>query len=408
MITVHEAIKIVDREITALDDETVSLDAAAGRVLAEDVFADSDMPPFDRSQMDGYAVKAEDTENAPVMLKVVGESAAGRSWDGELLPGQAVRIMTGARLPNGADAVQKVELTSSQDGGQWTDGADADITILQPTKPGRFIVPRGSEVNAGETVLKAGTRIKEAAIAPLAAFGYTTVKVVRRPRVAMMATGTEIVDASVRPGEDQIRNSNSPMLRAFTQADGAKVGVLPASGDDLASLKEHISDAVVDNDFLVLTGGVSVGKYDLTKLALAELGAELHFERVRLKPGKPTVFGRLGKCHVFGLPGNPVSSAVTYFLFVRRAILASQGAAEIGLLAGNAVLDDDVKGTKERESYLPARLRTDSHGRLIAEPIRWHGSSDFIGFASAEALVRVPEGERYEKGDIVGILFLPR
>lgn len=408
MIPVKEAIKIIDREIQALGGETVRLDDAVGRVLAEDVVADSDMPPFDRSQMDGYAVKAEDTENAPVMLKVVGESAAGRSWIGELLPGQAVRIMTGARLPMSADTVQKVELTSSQDGGQWTEGTSGDITILEPTKPGRFIVPRGSEVSAGETVLKAGTRINEGAVAPLASFGYTEVKVVSRPRVAIMATGTEIVDASEQPGDDQIRNSNSPMLRAFAQKDGADVTVLPISGDDLASLKEHISGAIAENDFLVLTGGVSVGKYDLTKLALSELGAQLYFERVRLKPGKPTVFGRLGKCHVFGLPGNPVSSAVTYFLFVRRAILAAQGATETGLLAGSAVLDGDVKGTKERESYLPARLRTDSHGRLIAEPIRWHGSSDFIGFAAAEALIRVPESERFEKGDVAGILFLPR
>lgn len=398
MIPVEDAIKIVDRETRLLEAEAVPLSDAVGRVLAEDIVADSDMPPFDRSQMDGYAVKSSDVSNVPVKLKIVGESAAGHGWHQKLRKGEAVRIMTGAPVPAGADAVQKIEVA----------GEDGEyVVILEAAAKGQFIIARGAEIKKGQAVIAAGERVTANTVASLAAFGYANVKLGERPRVAILATGSEIVGVGQKPGEDQIRNSNSPMLRVFTEECGAAAITLPIAGDDLDELKSQISKAVERADVLVITGGVSVGKYDLTKTALLELGAEIFFDKVCLKPGKPTVFARLNKKLVFGLPGNPVSVAATFFLFVRPALLKMQGAADPYLKYGHARVASQLKGTKERDSYLPASLSTTKKGRLIAEPLRWHGSSDFVGFARAEAMIFVPAGVILEKDDTAKIIFLP-
>ena len=397
MINVESALKIVARETHALKPERIPLDEASGRVLAEDIVADTDMPPFDRSQMDGYAVKAADTENAPVTLKLVGESAAGRGWHKTLKKGEAVRIMTGAPLPDGSDAVQKIELTS-EDG--------STVTIKEPTSPGRYIVHQGKEIKKGKVVLESGTAITPNNIAVPAAFGYAKLKVARRPRVAILSTGTEIVDIAKRPKRDQIRNSNSIMLKALCEQAGAEATILPHVGDDISDLRSQISEAARTANVLITTGGVSVGKYDLTKLALHELGAEIFFERLRLKPGKPTVFAKLKKTLIFSLPGNPVSAAVTYYLFVRPALMRIQDAEEPDLKRGVAVASKPVKAPKERDAYLPARLSTGPNGNLIAEPLDWHGSSDFIGFARTDALLAVKRGTVIEAGSPVPLLFL--
>ena len=397
MITVSAALDIIERETTKLGAGRVAIEQAVGRVLAEDVVADSDMPPFDRSQMDGYAVRAADTKDAPVTLKLVGESAAGRGWKGRLKAGEAVRIMTGAPLPAGADAVQKIELTSE---------AEGTVTLNESTAKGRFIVSKGKEIKKGTTVLRRGTRISPANISVSAAFGYAKLKVSKRPRVAILATGTEIVPIAKRPKPDQIRNSNSVMLAALCEAAGAETIVHPTVGDKLEDLTAAISSAAKTSDLVITTGGVSVGKYDLTKEAITGLGAEIFFEKVKLKPGKPTVFARLKKAYFFGLPGNPVSAAVTFHLFVRRALMLLQSASAVELPTGFAVIDGEAKGTRERDSYLPASLATDSEGRLLAVPLRWHGSSDFIGFANAEALVRVPAGTSLSAGEVCEVLFL--
>lgn len=397
MIPVSKAIAIISREVRGLPVERVAIEDAVGRVLAEDVVADTDMPPFDRSQMDGYAVRAADTKDAPVTLKLVGESAAGRGWKGRLRSGEAVRIMTGAPLPAGADAVQKIELASETDG---------TVTINEPTAKGRFIVQKGKEVKKGTTVLHRGNRISPANISVPAAFGYAKLKVSKRPRVAILATGTEIVPVGKRPKPDQIRNSNSVMLAALCEGAGAETVVLPTVGDKLTDLTAAIASAAKASDMVITTGGVSVGKYDLTKAAIAGLGAEIFFEKVKLKPGKPTVFARLKKAYFFGLPGNPVSAAVTFHLFVRRALMLMQSASAVELPTGFAVIDGEAKGTRERDSYLPASLATDAKGRLLAVPLRWHGSSDFIGFASAQALVRVPAGTSLSAGEVCEVLFL--
>jgi molybdenum cofactor synthesis domain-containing protein len=403
MIPVAEAIQIVLNNTTQLGSESVALAEAMGRVLAEDIIADTDLPPFDRSQMDGYAIRATDVQaDMPVRLKIVGESAAGRGWHQEMHTGEAVRIMTGAPVPAGADSVQQVELTREIDGG-------AEVEILDPVAPGRSIVKRGAEIRAGETVLNAGERITAATMSVLASFGYARVDVGRRPRVAVLATGTELVAVDQQPGKDQIRDSNNFSIAAYAELAGAVVERLPLAGDDTSLLKRQINEAAERSDMVITSGGVSVGTYDFTKPALQELGAELFFERVALRPGKPTVFARLPNgTSFFGLPGNPVSVSVTFNLFARTALLAMQGSKETTLAEEWAVLERAVKGAADRESYLPVNLRTSEEGVQLALPLKWGGSSDFVGFVRATALIVLPQGAREsEAGSRVRIVRLP-
>jgi molybdenum cofactor synthesis domain-containing protein len=375
-----------------------------GHVLCEDVFADSDLPPFDRAQMDGYAVRAQDTRGVPARLRVVGEAAAGRGWHSRTMQaGEAVRIMTGAPVPDGADSVQKVEVTR-----EFKDDEVTIVEIAEATVPGQFIVNQGTEIRSGERVLRAGEFINAARMAALASFGYREVKVGARPSVAVLATGTELVAVEARPGRDQIRDSNSYSLGAYAEVAGARVERLPLAGDDPELLKREIADAAARADVLILSGGVSMGVYDYTKAALLALNAEIFFERVALRPGKPTVFARLGQTLVFGLPGNPVSVSVTFNLFARTALLLMQGAREPALIEEWAVLVRPVKGAPARASYLPAILRTDEEGRLLAEPLKWGGSSDFVAFAQATALIIVqPDVRSLDDGTSVRVVRLP-
>ena len=402
MIPVADAIQIVLDQTTTLPAESVALADALGRILAEDIVADTDLPPFDRAQMDGYALRAADVASTPARLRIVGESAAGAGWHHEMKAGEVVRIMTGAPVPAGADAVQQVELTREVD--------DLGVVeILEPVKTGRSIVRRADEIKVGETVLRAGEEINAAMIATLASFGYARVEVGRRPRVSVMATGSELVDVSHKPGRDQIRDSNNYTIATYASLAGATVERLPLVGDDTEELKRQIAKAAAASDVLITSGGVSMGVYDFTKAALQELGAEIFFERVALRPGKPTVFARLGDALVFGLPGNPVSVAVTFNLFARTALRVMQGAKAATLPADTAVLARDLKGSMDRESYLPGILRTDEKGTLLAEPLKWGGSSDFVSFARTTALINVPRGiGRIETGSPVKVLRLPR
>ena len=401
MISVSQAIQIVREQTRLLPTEPVALQYAPGRILAEDIVADSDLPPFDRAQMDGYAVRADEVANTPARLRIVGESAAGAGWHHQMKAGEAVRIMTGAPVPAGADAVQQVELTREVD-------RNAIVEILERVDAGRSIVRQAAEIKAGETVLRAGEDINAAMIATLASFGYAEVKVGQRPRVAVMATGSELVDVDKKPARDQIRDSNNYTIAAYATLAGAMVERLPLAGDDTEELKRQIAAAAGRSDVLITSGGVSMGVYDFTKAALKELGAEIFFERVALRPGKPTVFARLGNTLVFGLPGNPVSVAVTFNLLTRAALRVIQGAKQTQLAEETAVLARDLKGSLDRESYLPAILRTDDNGTLLAEPLKWGGSSDFVAFARATALINVPAGVKtVEKDQHVRVTRLP-
>jgi molybdopterin molybdotransferase len=402
MISVAEAIQIVKHQTRTLPTEQVELQRALGRVLAQDVVADSDLPPFDRAQMDGYAVRAEDVKSAPARLRIVGESAAGRGWHHKMEEGQAVRIMTGAPVPAGADSVQQVELTH-----ELKDGTV--VELLETVEMGRSIVKRGAEIKTGEIVLSAGTAINAAMMAVLAAFGHATVTVFRKPRVAVLATGTELVAVDQKPGQDQIRDSNNYSISSYAELAGAIVERLPLTSDETSLLKNQLARAAEHCDMIVTSGGVSMGVYDVTKSALNELDAEVFFERVALRPGKPTVFARLPNgTLVFGLPGNPVSVSVTFNLFARTALLAMQGATEPALKQETAALARSVKGTVDRESYLPAQLTTNDDGQLIAFPLKWGGSSDFIAFAIATSLVVVPPNVKsMDAGTLVNVLRLP-
>ncbi len=394
MIPISEAISIIKRETSLLTAETVDLSIVCGRVLAEDILADSDLPPFNRSQMDGYAVKSRDLQSVPAKLKLVGESKAGKGWHHELGQGEAVRIMTGAPVPDGADSVQKVEVT--REIGEL-------VEITEPTKPGQFINPKASEIKNREKVFRQGEIINQMMIATLASFGYANVKVAKRPTAAIVTTGSEIVRVDETPQEDEIRDSNTPALRVLAEKY-ANIETLPIAEDNLESLKLQIANC--KTDILVLTGGVSMGVYDFTKTALIELGAEIFIEKVQLKPGKPFVFAKLGNQLIFGLPGNPVSAMVTFSLFVRTAMLEMQGAAQSELRSGFAIIAKEIKGARERDSYLPSGLSTNEQGQLIATPLRFFGSSDFVSFSRCEALMFIPKGSILTAQSVVKIVFI--
>lgn len=396
MILISEALEIIERKTHSLKSETIDLESSVNRILAQIIKADMDLPPFDRSQMDGFAVKAKDTKSVPAKLKIIGESVAGKAFDGKLKSGESVRIMTGAPVPKGADAVQKVEETKE---------TENFVEILEATKVGQNINPFASEITRGEKIFGKGELVTEQMIAAIASFGYAKIKAFRRPKIAILSTGSEIVNISEKPQKDQIRNSNSIMLKVFADRI-SDAEILPLVGDNVENLRSAIAEAIENSDILITSGGVSVGDYDFTKPVLRDLGAEIFFERVSLKPGKPTVFGKLNDCLIFGLPGNPVSSAVTFYLFVRTAILRMQSAKNCELRKGFAVASTKLKAAKERDSVLPASVVTNERGELIIESLRFNGSSNFIAFSRANALVFVPQAKNLEAGDVAEIYFL--
>lgn len=399
MIPISDALKIIEKRIPKLPTEKVELADAVGRVLAEKIYADMDLPPFDRSQMDGFAVRAKDVRSAPVRLKIVGESVAGKGFDETLKAGEAIRIMTGARVPQGADSVQKKELVNQSDNGKYAE-------ILEATKKGQHYVSKAEEIKKGAQVFSKGEIINSRMIAVLASFGYAQAEVYAQPRVSVIATGSEIVPVSHAPGKDQIRDSNSISLKIFADNCGAKTSSLPLVNDDLETLKGTIEKAAARSDVLILSGGVSVGDYDFTKPALRQLGAQIYFEKIALRPGKPAVFAKLRDCFIFGLPGNPVSVAVTFMLFARKAILQMQATRDCDLKNGLAVLMKNMKGAKDRDSFIPAKTSL-KKTQTVVEPIKWGGSSDFISFANADSLIFVPQGKTLEAGSNVKILYLP-
>jgi molybdenum cofactor synthesis domain-containing protein len=385
MVPFEEALAIVLAEVAPLPAEEVSLELALGRVLAEDVASDQDLPPFDRAAMDGYALRAEDVAAAPVALDVVGEVRAGQWSDLVIGPGQAARIMTGAPVPKGADAVQQVERTQPLD--------EFRVTIQTAVAAGANVAPLGSEARAGDVVLARGRVIDPSATAVLASAGKTRVRVARRPVLALLVTGDEIVDVAAQPGPGKIRNSNGPAVAAQARLAGADVHLLGVAPDRQDALVEALRRGLAA-DVLVVSGGVSAGEYDLVEPALVDLGATFLFTRVAIKPGAPLVFGRLGKTLVFGLPGNPVSAQVTFDLFVRPALLKMQGARVLERPRVSVELLAAVRNRSGRKSHVPARLRVEG-GRLVARPVRSMGSGDLAAHARANALV-VIEADRAE------------
>lgn len=397
MITVDEAISIVLERVGLLGSETVALKDASGHVLAEPVLADIALPPFDRARMDGYAVRASDVAQAPATLRVIGEIAAGATFDRELGPGEAIKIFTGAPVPRGADAVQKIEVTKS-------DGNS--IVIEEAVRPGQFITLRASEVAAGQLVAERGREIGPSVMAALASFGYAQVKVGLRPRVAVLSTGSELVDVSVKPSAAQIRNSNNYTIASYAERAGAIADILGTVADDQKATCAALLDAAEGRNVVITSGGVSMGDYDLVKAALAEIGAEIFFDKVSIRPGKPIVFAHRDGTYFFGLPGNPVSTSVTFNVFIRPALRRMQGAREALLPTVSARLLQSIKDASSRRSYLPARLFI-KDGCVVAESLKWGGSSDLVAFMNANGLIVVREDvHEIAAGEMVEALVL--
>ena len=403
MLRIEDALNLMLDRTPLLAAEDIPLAQATNRILRRDAVSDLDLPPFDRARMDGYAVRAADVAGAspdhPAQLRGIGEAAAGQAFAGRIGAGEAVRIMTGAPVPAGADAVQKIEVIRVLDD-------QTTIEIQEPVTPGQFITPRGSEARAGEVMVAAGERITPAVAAVLASFGYARVTVARRPRLALLSTGSELVEVEDQPGPSQIRNSNTYSLGGYARAAGAEVLSAGIVRDDFEATCRAIAEAAAQTDVVMLSGGVSMGDYDLVKPALRELGAEVYVERVAMHPGKPTVFARLGETVIFGLPGNPVSVAVAFHLFARPALLKMQGAREIQLPRIRAYAARAVKGAPPRRSHQPARLVIEQ-GRAQAEPLKWSGSSDLVAFMRADALIVVPEDRKsLDEGELVEVMML--
>jgi molybdopterin molybdotransferase len=379
--------------ITPGGTESVGLLAAAGRVIAEDVAADRDYPPFARSVRDGFAVRAADLEgDSPGGLKIIGEVRAGQVFDGALGPGEAVEIMTGAPMPEGADAVVMIEHTER--------AGDVVKTDRRP-EPGDNFSPRGVEARAGARVLEAGRRLGFAEVALLAMVGRECVQVFRKPRVAILPTGDEIVEAGALPEPFQTRNSNAWSLAAQVERAGGSPEILPIARDNYESTRNMIERGL-DADLLLLSGGVSAGKYDLVEKVLAGLGAEFYFDRVQIQPGQPLVYGCVREKQFFGLPGNPASTMVTFEVFARAAVELLCGASEAPLPLLRARLTAKFRHRTGLTRFLPARLSLD--GSTVA-PLKWQGSGDVASLARANAfLVAEADRESWDEGEDIRVL----
>ena len=366
----------------------MALADSAGRVLAADTVSDRDYPPFRRSARDGFAVRAGDV---PGELRVIGEVRAGEVFAGLVGPGEAVEIMTGAPVPEGADAVVMVEYCRREENGLVYTGS--------ATAPGANIAPQGCEAASGSVLLSRGTRIDYTSVSWLATTGHARVPVFARPSVAILATGDEIVDVDRTPAPQQIRNSNAWSLAAQVARAGGVPLVLPIAPDVQGPTRDLIERGLTA-DLLLLSGGVSAGRYDVVEPALAELGAEFFFDRVRIQPGQPLVFGRARGKFFFGLPGNPASTMVTFELFARAAIDLLSGAADAPLPLTLARLTTPFRHKVGLTRFLPARVEC---GEIT--PVPWQGSGDVPALCRANAfLVADAERPEYAAGETIPLL----
>jgi len=423
IVTFEEARHSVEQQAAQVspgESEKVQLLAAVGRVLAEPIAADRDFPPFPRATRDGFAVRAEDLKQVPIRLELVGEIRAGYWPDPGTCNvgiGQTVSIMTGAPLPAGADAVVMVENTKR---------TGKSVEIQRSVKTGENFVPRGAEARQGQTLVDRGTRLDHAAIALAASVGASALPVFRKPRVTVLSTGDEVVETSATPGPAQIRNSNTYSLAAQIEQAGAEAVRLPIAPDDPAKLRSLIEEGL-KHDLLLLTGGVSMGKYDLVEQVLTELKAELYFTGAKIQPGKPIVFGSCSagiparlpaanpqraagetqapqRKYFFGLPGNPVSTMVTFKLFAQPMIAGLSGAKPAPLIFLKARLKSEIRTKTGLKRFLPAVLSGEFENAEV-ELAAWQGSGDIAALARANCfLVVPPDREQIAAGEWVSLL----
>ncbi len=404
LLSFAEARRVVEQHAATLphtEPELTGLLDAVGLTLAEDLLADRDFPPFPRATRDGYAVRAADVQGVPARLHCDGviKAGAGSQESGVAVePGHAVEIMTGAPVPAGADAVVMVE---------YTESAGDRVTVKRSVKSKENIVAAGAEARRNDVMVRRGTRVNHAVVAVAAAVGRPEIAVYRRPSVAVLATGDELVDINLPPGPNEIRNSNSYSLAAQVCAAGGEPVILPVARDDAADLALLLRKGL-DADLLLLSGGVSMGKYDLVEEVLASLGATFFFTGVAIQPGKPVVFGEValsGKAKpFFGLPGNPVSTMVTFQLFVRPVLDAIAGATPEPLRFTQAILKAPLATKTGLTRFLPAML-DGSHDQPGVELVKWQGSGDLMAASKANCYIVVPpDRERFEVGEAITVL----
>lgn len=421
LLPLEEALDRLLEGVEPLPAEMAPLADAAGRVLAADVYADTALPPWDNSAMDGFAVRAEDVAAAstehPVRLSVTADAAAGTPPNGPLEAGTAIRIATGAPLPEGADAVVPIEDTSAWHGPRAVVGVPlpATVDVLRAVRVGESVRPTGGDVVAGSLILRAGARLSSGAVALCAAVGRDRVSVIRRPHLALLATGDEIVAPGTTAGPGQIHDANTAGLTVLGRRVGAVVRPFGIAADELAAVQERLIEALAWADVVVVTGGVSVGPRDVVKDAFEKLGS-VDFWRVAVQPGKPLAFGRAqrprggppgGQVLLFGLPGNPVSSFVTFELFVRPALRVLAGLPAAGRPVRRARLADRLRKSPERRAFLRVRLEPGDDDVPVARSAGNQGSHVLSALAAADGLAVVPEGrDAGEVGDEVEVWLL--
>jgi len=385
------------RDVRPGGTESVSLLASRGRVLAQEVAADRDFPPFRRAMRDGYAVRAADLAHLPATLKVVGEIKAGASVEDlplEIAPGQAAGIMTGAPAPNGADAVVMIEYTMLQ---------GDRVAITKGVASGDNIVPVGSEAHKGQMLMQPGTHMDYAGIGLAASVGLESLMVYRRPKVAILSTGDEIVELGAQPGPHQIRNSNSYSLAAQVAAAGGEPNILSIARDERSHLRALIEQGL-QSDLLLLSGGVSMGKYDLVEQVLAELAAEFFFTGAQIQPGRPVVFGRARDRYFFGLPGNPISTMVTFELFAKAMLDALAGTAPRPLQFLHARVKTELTVKTGLRRFLPGFLSGEFEN-VEVKLAGWHGSGDMAAMGRSNCYIVIPEDRpKFAAGEWVTVM----
>ena len=408
VLTFEEARRVVEdhaSQLKPMGAESVALLDAAERILAESIVADRDIPPFPRSTRDGYAVRSADVQQVPATLSFAGEIKAGEKAEAipQIGEGQAVAIMTGAPVPVGADAVVMVEYTTRR---------GTQVEIARRVAVGENVVPRGAEAAQDATLITPGTRLTEAAIALAASVGKSTLQVYHRPEVAVLTTGDEIVPIDSVPGPTQIRNSNSYSLAVQIKKAGGTPKLLPIAPDECNGLRQLIEQGL-QSDLLLMTGGVSMGRYDLVEQVLSDLRAAFFFTGAKIQPGRPVVFGQCGadapvreprSTFFFGLPGNPVSTMVTFDLFVKPMLqaLAGQSAEELRFL--HARLAKEIRTKTGLKRFLPAMLSGEFDNSEV-ELVRWQGSGDIAATARANCyIVIAPDREVYAPGEWVPVM----
>ncbi len=383
MIEMDDAIRIVLENTRTIDTTRVGLGEVLGRVLAEEVRSDIDMPPFDKALMDGYALRGADIASAsqttPAILDVIEEIPAGNVPQKRVESGQASRIMTGAPMPEGADTVAMVEDTEAD--------TDAEkVRVLAITETGRNIARLGEDVRVDQVVLRANALIRPPEVGILAAVGHVDIEVYRQPVVGVVATGSEVVEPQHKPKPGQIRNSNGYSMVAQVLRAGAQARYFGIVEDDVDALIQTIGEGLATCDVVALSGGVSAGDYDLVQDGMRDLGVKVLFDRIRMKPGKPLTFGVKGAKQVFGLPGNPVSSVVGLELLMRPAIKKMQGLVDVHLRTVRTALKADFRQTPGRKQFVPAHSVQGKTGAWESTWVGHHGSADLFSMARANSL----------------------